>query len=208
MLAACPASAELARNLCLRYPSLNMVVAETGRARQMNAAVAELSTDWLWFLHVDSGLSLNHIRDVKQAMRQSQPCLCCFALAFRNDGPAFMAINAQAANLRTRWLGLPFGDQGFLLRRSDFLRVGGYNEQACWGEDHLLIWQLRCQNIAVQMLTSALPTSARRYRSSGWWRLTLLYQYRWLRQAAPWLLRRLRQKLAQHFPGNDSGFPP
>lgn len=62
MLAACPASAELARTLCLSYPSLNMVVAETGRARQMNAAVAELSADWLWFLHVDSGLSSSHIR--------------------------------------------------------------------------------------------------------------------------------------------------
>jgi len=190
LLAACPGSQRLAEHLCQANPHLHMCLSEPGRAVQMNRAVAQSQSHWLWFLHVDTRLTLEHVQQVYQQLRDDRPRLHCFPLRFAGDGPIAMPLNTLGANLRSRWLGIPFGDQGFLLRRQDFIRAGGYNEQAIYGEDHLLVWQLRCLEVPVNMLAEPLETSARRYRKQGWWTLTLVYQYRWLKQALPWGRRR------------------
>ena len=56
------------------------------------------------------------------------------------DGLA-MQLNAAGANLRSRWLGLPFGDQGLVLPRASFERLGGFDPALRYGEDHALVWR-------------------------------------------------------------------
>lgn len=195
VLAACPGSKALVERLCGANTRLRMCLSDQGRGAQMNQAVAQSESHWLWFVHMDTQLSAAHIEQVCQQLESPSPRLYCFPLAFAGDGPTAMPLNTLGANLRTRWLGVPFGDQGFLLQRQDFIRAGQYSEQAAYGEDHLLVWQLRCIEVPVHTFSVPLLTSARRYRQQGWWALTLLYQYRWLKQALPWVLRRLRQRL-------------
>lgn len=206
LLAACPGSQKLAEQLCQGNPRWQMCLSDQGRAAQMNQAVAQSQGHWLWFVHVDTRLTLAHINQVSQRLGNDDARLCCFPLKFARDGPLAMPLNTLGANLRTRWLGVPFGDQGFLLRRCDFVRAGQYNEQAAYGEDHLLVWQLRCIEVPLHIFTEPLMTSARRYQRQGWWALTLIYQYRWLRQAFPWGLKRLGQRLRStldKLPGAD-----
>ena len=89
-------------------------------------------------------------------------------------------MNAAGANLRARWLGLPFGDQGLLLPRACFEALHGFDEQAAYGEDHLLVWAARRAGLPLRHIPAVLETSARKYARHGWlrttwrhWRLTV-----------------------------------
>lgn len=194
VVALCPESKHLA-SVVKQSCSAEIVVASRGRAQQMNAAVKLATGDYLWFLHLDSVLTDTGVAALQNALLSRPQALLYYQLRFSQDGHGPTWLNAFSANLRSRWLGVPFGDQAFCLSRTTFLKVGGYREDLPYGEDHVLVWRLRLAGVSLQMLPSALETSARKYRAKGWLRLTLLYQWYWLRQAAPYACRLLRKKL-------------
>ncbi|WP_210395364.1 hypothetical protein [Motiliproteus sediminis] len=175
---------------------LRWIEAPEGRARQMNAAAVAASGDWLWFLHWDSGFGPALVSRIQQAVRQPLLAMSYARLQFMDDGPAITRLNARLANWRSRWLGVPFGDQGFVLPKELFVRVGGFDEAAAFGEDHLLVWQLRLAGVPLIMLDAPLLTSARKYRRHGWSRLTLRYQWMWMRQAWPYAWQLVRSRLS------------
>jgi len=194
IIALCPESEFLKTTLNLPRAA-DFVVAPKGRAQQMNAAAEKAKGQYLWFLHVDSVLTRSVVHALEQVLAHRPDALLCYRLRFAGDGKGPMRLNALGANLRTRLLGVPFGDQGFCLSANLFGDVGGYPEAVPYGEDHALVWLLRLRDVAVQVLPCDLETSARKYRSAGWLSLTLRYQWYWLRQAAPYAGRLLRQKV-------------
>lgn len=149
-----------------------VAIAPAGRARQLNAGAHATDSDWLWFLHADSQLDARVIEEVIAALGQDEDMLAYFGLRFLPDGPRWMALNAIGARLRSRWLGLPFGDQGFLLPRRVFEALGGFDEGLDGGEDHALVWRARRQGIELRELRADIHTSARKYAERGWWRTT------------------------------------
>ncbi len=171
------------------------VISEKGRAIQMNTAAQAARGEFLWFLHLDSQLTTQVIRALEQGIATRPDALHYFLLEFAGDGAGPMRLNARGANLRSTWLGVPFGDQGFCLKASQFHAMGAYNESAPYGEDHLLVWQARRAGVELNTLEARLCTSARKYRQKGWWYLTALYQWRWIRQAIPqfaaWVIERI-----------------
>lgn len=194
IIALCPESEHLAP-LAEQSASAEMIIAPRGRAQQMNAAVELATGEYLWFLHVDSVLTPEGVAALLEALQSKPQELLYYRLRFSRDGSGPTWLNAFSANLRSRWLGVPFGDQAFCLPRVTFLKVGGYREDLPYGEDHVLVWHLRLVGVPLQMLPASLETSARKYRAKGWVKLTLLYQWYWLRQAAPYACRLLRKKL-------------
>lgn len=146
---------------------------EPGRARQQNLGAGMARGDWLWFLHADSRLRPETLPELQRFIAQGTVALGWFTLAFRNDGPRWSVLNAIGANWRARWLGLPFGDQGLLLPRSCFEALHGFDEQAAYGEDHLLVWAARHARVPLQHIPAVLETSARKYARDGWLRTTL-----------------------------------
>ncbi len=164
---------------------LRWLQADTGRGRQMNAGAEAATGRWLWFLHADSGFGPELWVQLQQQLIRKPESLHYCQLAFMNDGPGAMKANQWGANLRSRWLGVPFGDQGFCLSKALFQRLGGYPEDAAYGEDHLLVWRARQCGVPLNEVPAPLSTSARKYRQQGWGPLTLKYQYRWLKQALP-----------------------
>lgn len=155
-----------------------------GRARQMNAGARVARGRWLWFLHADSRLHLRTL-DALHAFLAGDDALGYFDLRFRSDGPRRAWLNAWGANLRSRWLGLPFGDQGFVLPAAWFARLGGYDESASYGEDHLLVWQARAAGLPVRAVGALLSSSARKYAAHGWWRTSWRHVNLTVRQAWP-----------------------
>lgn len=146
-------------------PRWRAVSGTAGRAAQQNRGAAAGSRRWLWFLHADSRLhprSFERIEDL--ADRET---LAYFDLAFHDGGPA-MLLNRCGAFIRSRWLGMPFGDQGLLLPRALFERLGGFDERLGSGEDHALVWAARRAGVPLQPLRLPLYTSARRYAEHGW----------------------------------------
>lgn len=160
----------LAWPLQLRYRACR---SEPGRARQQNLGARIASGDWLWFVHADSRLRADTLRELQRFIAHGSDALGWFTLAFRPDGPRWTALNAAGANWRARWLGLPFGDQGLLLPRACFDALHGFDEQADYGEDHLLVWAARRAGFPLRHIPAVLETSARKYAQHGWLRTTL-----------------------------------
>ncbi|MCK7595106.1 glycosyl transferase family 2 [Pseudomarimonas salicorniae] len=151
----------LERCLCLAGPA--------GRAAQQNRGAAAGRNGWLWFLHADSRLHPRALARI--ATLPDRPALAYFDLAF-DDGPRGMPINRLGAFIRSRWLRMPFGDQGLLLPRRQFEALGGFDETVGPGEDHALVWKARRAGLPLHPLGVPLYTSARRYAEHGWLRTT------------------------------------
>lgn len=153
-------------------PGATLVRAPRGRARQLNAGAGATRAAWLWFLHADSRLDAGTLAAMRRFVRADPGALGYFDLRFLDDGPRLMCLNALGARLRSRCLGLPFGDQGFLMPRRVFAALGGFDEAIERGEDHALVWKARSLGIPLRPVGAALWTSARRYARRGWWATT------------------------------------
>ncbi|MFY8136371.1 MAG: TIGR04283 family arsenosugar biosynthesis glycosyltransferase [Aquimonas sp.] len=146
---------------------------ERGRAHQQNAGAAAARGEWLCFLHADSRLDAGAVRALA-ALAQRPSALYYFDLGFF-DGPGLLRLNALGANLRSRLLGLPFGDQGLSLPRTAFERLGGFDPSLPRAEDHALVWAAHRAGLTVRPVGARLRTSGRRYAEAGWLRTTLRF---------------------------------
>lgn len=161
------------------------VKSEVGRAQQMNAGAEKATGDYLWFVHLDSHFDANAFAHLHNSIQTFPQALHYFRLGWCAPSPSYMKLNALGANLRSRWFGTPFGDQGFCLAKTVFNEVGGYSTEAPYGEDHLLTWKIRQFGCALREVPATLWTSPRKYAEKGWVKLTCLYQWLWVKQAIP-----------------------
>lgn len=157
---------------------------ESTRATSLNTGAKKAAKEYLWFLHADSRLSEHTISTLYTAIENQPDSLLFFDLAFQ-DAPLAMYLNSWGAWLRSHLLKVPFGDQGFCMKKDLFQKLGGFPENLPYGEDHVFIWKARQHGIAVQPVCATLYTSARKYKKHGWLKTTLLHQYLWVKQAWP-----------------------
>lgn len=160
-----------------------IIVSGSSRAKQLNEGAKKATRDFLWFLHADSRLALKALYSLPKSLDKNPEALHYFNLRFLPDGPPLMFMNEIGCWIRSRILGIPFGDQGFAISRKNFDRIGGFPEDALYGEDHLFVWRARQKKIPLIAVGASLYTSARRYVQTGWAKLTWTYAHRWIRQA-------------------------
>jgi len=144
----------------------------TGRAQQLNAGAAATRADWLWFVHADSRVTAATLDALHRFVAANRAAIGHFDLRFLDDGPRLVVLNTIGATLRSRWLGLPFGDQGLLMPRRVFEALGGFDEAEPGGEDHALVWAARRAGVPLIALRAPIHTSARKYAQLGWWATT------------------------------------
>jgi GT2 family glycosyltransferase len=181
-IARLPANWEIIVSLCpnaaLSLPDrCRSVEGSPGRGAQLNRGIRAARGHWVWLLHADSRPDDQAIAGIDQAAGENEPMIGYCALRFERDGPRLTALNAIGANWRSRWLGLPYGDQGCFLRRCDFERLGGFREDLTRGEDLDLLVRARRLGIELHRLPGTITTSARRYRARGWLRTTVAHQF-------------------------------
>lgn len=181
---------------CVGGATVRHCTSRAGRAVQMNAGARAARGRWLWFLHADSRVPAATLAALRRFIASDTGALGYFALRYADDGPALVRLNAMAANWRSRWLGLPFGDQGFVMTRTLFQHLGGYDETLARGEDHAFVWRARALKVARQRIPALVGTSARNYAERGWLWYTTVTVLRTLTQAwAGWrALRRARRE--------------
>jgi hypothetical protein len=160
-------------------------IAVRGRARQLNAGVGATHAQFLWFLHADSRFEhpQRNAAALQRALLADPSALGYFDLRFLGDGPAAMPLNTLGVWLRSRWLGLPFGDQGLFLSRVGFQQLGGFDESLAAAEDHALVWAARRAGMRLRPSGAPIHTSARRYAEHGWLRTTADHLRRTWQQA-------------------------
>ncbi len=168
------------------------LIGPPGRAEQQNLAASQARGRWLWFLHADSSLPADAVPCLQAALETDPTALYFFDLQFE-EGPALMLLNQWGVRIRSRLLGMPFGDQGLALARGQFVALGGFPLDAPRGEDHLLVWAARRRGIRIRPVGCHLWTSARAYQERGWARTTVTRLGLTVQQALPqawsWLWR-------------------
>jgi rSAM/selenodomain-associated transferase 2 len=141
---------------------------ERGRGTQLRQGAANARGAWLLFLHADTVLAdgwreavLSFIGDDSNRGKAA-----VFRFALDDAAPEARRLEAMVA-WRSRWLGMPYGDQGLLIHRTLYDALGGYRAIPLM-EDVALIRAIGRQRLVV--LDVAAITSAARYRREGWLR--------------------------------------
>lgn len=150
-----------------------VLTAVRGRAHQMNRGAAQATGDILLFLHADTWLPPDYARQIHQVLRDPTVGLGAFPLAIRSLDWR-LGLVAWGVNQRSRWLGLPYGDQALFLWRRQFEAVGGFPEVPIL-EDFLLVRTLGRQS-RIRLAASPVQTSVRRWERLGVWATTLRNQ--------------------------------
>jgi rSAM/selenodomain-associated transferase 2 len=158
-----------------------VLVAERGRASQMNAGAAAAAGEILLFLHADTRLPADADDLVRQAFADRERVWGRFDV--RIDGRhALLGLVAALMNQRSRLTGIATGDQAIFVTRQAFERVGGYPDMPLM-EDIVLSRRLKRLSRPV-CLRDRVTTSGRRWERNGvlrtiltMWRLRLAFRF-------------------------------
>lgn len=137
-----------------------------GRGPQLNAGARLARGEVLLFLHADSSLSPSSWEVLHEALRDPHLEGGAFRFSLADTPGIWPRVYEFFVDLRSRWLGLPYGDQGFFVRRSAWERVGPFPaiplmEDVDW-------WSRLRLQARVEVLDAPLVTSSRRFQSRGW----------------------------------------
>ncbi|MGH8582985.1 MAG: TIGR04283 family arsenosugar biosynthesis glycosyltransferase [Gammaproteobacteria bacterium] len=102
-----------------------LLCAPSGRARQMNAGSALASGEYLFFLHADTRLTIEHVGLAIRRLEEAGRAWGRFDIRLSGTHPLLRVIE-RLMNLRSRWSGIATGDQVLFVRRPVFERVGGF----------------------------------------------------------------------------------
>ncbi len=155
-----------------------LILALPGRGSQLANAAKSAKADWLIFLHSDTVLARNWPQTCAAHMASHPDKAAYFKLKF--DTNSFAArIVAGWANWRARIFDLPYGDQGLLISKQLYDRIGGYANIPLM-EDVRIAKALKRKLVALDCIAT---TSAERYQKQGWLRrsfknFVILIQYK------------------------------
>ena len=174
-----------------------VVVTPSGRGRQLAAGAATARGELLCFLHADARVGPAAIRALEAVRGEASRGAYAFRLAIDSPRPALRLI-AWGANLRSRWLDLPYGDQGLVVWRRHYEAAGGYPSWPLM-EDVAMVRALR-RVTTLRLLPAAVRVSPRRWERDGALRRTL---------ANLWLLARFLggaspERLVRRYPPADA----
>ncbi len=157
-----------------RSAGAQVVVTPAGRGAQLAAGARACSAPFLCFLHADIRMGPDACRALERLVARARDHgdeASAFTLAIDATGWPYRVIE-WGANRRSRWMRLPYGDQGLALTRALYERVGGYEDLPIM-EDVALMRALR-RAAPVQTLPERVSVSARRWQRQGVLRRTLL----------------------------------
>ena len=156
----------------------HVVHAAKGRSARLIAGAAAARGDWLLFLYPETALEPGWENEVESFIAQAipeRPRAAVFRFALEDFGGEARRAEAKAA-LRGWMLALPYGDQGLLIPRRLYKRLGGFQQLAQMEDADLVrrIGRRRLVRLRARAVNQARP-------QSGTWRglwLSLLHALR------------------------------
>jgi glycosyltransferase involved in cell wall biosynthesis len=110
----------------------HIVTTGKGRATQMSVGAQAAKSDWLLFLHPETALEPGWEMEAESFIDQAvmeRPRAAVFRFALEDFGGEARRAEAKAA-LRTSLFALPYGDQGLLIPKRLYVKLGGYRALA------------------------------------------------------------------------------
>jgi rSAM/selenodomain-associated transferase 2 len=139
------------------------VEGEGSRGRRLDRAARQARGEILYFVYSDSLPPENALSLIAGALATGAVA-GAFSLAYEETTPALSWI-AWWANLRSRRLGLPFGDQGLFCRREAYEESGGFRDLPVCDDVDIVRRVKRVGRLVI--LPEKSVTSPRRYRQNG-----------------------------------------
>lgn len=136
-----------------------VILSPRGRAIQMNTGAAAACGEFLLFLHADTSPPVGYPNLVCKTLNRAGVAAGAFSFRLRERFAGAFVLE-RLVNLRSRWLGLPYGDQGLFMRRSLFEAVSGF---PAWPllEDLEMVKRLRRLGRVVTLREPAVTSSQR-----------------------------------------------
>ena len=134
------------------------------KAGQMNAGAALARGVILLFLHADTRLPPGFADQIRRVLARPGVAAGAFRLGIDAPGKRLRFIE-RVANLRSRFLQMPYGDQAIFTAAKTFAAVGGYPQQPIMEDFELVRRLLRRGKIAIA--PSRVSTSPRRWVNRG-----------------------------------------
>jgi rSAM/selenodomain-associated transferase 2 len=147
-----------------RQYTSRVLISARGRGPQQDAGARQSRGSILLFLHADTRLPGAYERLICEAFADKAVVFGAFRLKIVPPSPALDLI-ALMANLRSRFLRLPYGDQALFVRRRAYFQAGGFEDWPVM-EDVELVRRLNRVG-AFRLVRSPVETSARRWRGEN-----------------------------------------
>ncbi len=141
-----------------------VITTRAGRGHQLATGAKAAQGELLCFLHADVRLPGRTREAIAEEALSPIPGAVVFTLRINATGARYRMVE-RLANWRTRVLGLPYGDQGLLVRRADYDAVGGYEDIRVM-EDVAIVRALR-RHAVVRLLGENMLVSPRRWQREG-----------------------------------------
>ena len=155
-------------------PKTRLVPGPRGRGIQLSHGARLGEGKLFWFLHADVVPPTNFGYHIRKLSQTADAVLGCFKLDYGASRFSLRMV-AGYANLRTRYLRLPYGDQGLFCSREVFEKVGGFTKQFLFEDVDLV---RACKKLGkIMIIPQPLYSSPQRYLMGGILRTSFKNQF-------------------------------
>ena len=166
-------STDRTRAIARRF-GVTVLDSEPSRGRQLTLGANHACSDCLVFLHADTILPFGFAAVVEQTHGRPGTIAGAFDLGIDARGLAPRLIE-WGVFLRARILGRPYGDQALFMSSDTYRQCGGFPDLP-YMEDYAILSRLKARG-RVHVASASVSTSARRWKTNGWLRTTLMHQW-------------------------------
>lgn len=152
---------------------VKLIYSLPGRSVQMNCGAKAARGNILLFLHGDTFLPLKFDELLIEIIAKPNIIAGAFELGIRGRKRSLRIVE-RMVNWRSRYLQMPYGDQGIFLSAKIFAEIGGFPEIPIM-EDFELIRKLRKRG-RIGIVSKPVLTSGRRWQKLGIFKTTLINQ--------------------------------
>ena len=161
-------SSDLGKNNISHHTRL--VFAPKGRGNQLNHGAKAAQRNILWFLHIDTAPPPNFGYHIRKLTHIRGRTLGCFELRF-DTSSFFLDVIYKWSNFRTKYLNLPYGDQGIFCTRDIFKKAGGFKKKFLMEDVDFV---RNCKKMGkLLVIPQPIYSSAQRYMTKGVLRASL-----------------------------------
>ena len=100
---------------------------EKNRGLQLDIGAKKSKGEWLIFLHADSRLTSDWFTKIKSVLEENKNFIYYFKFKINNKKKIYRILEILV-NFRSQYFKQPYGDQGLIIHRSNYLKNNGFRK--------------------------------------------------------------------------------